>query len=314
MKTIIVGAGLNAHLYGPQHFLSSWGNFMSRFNMVSLADNIPASFAMENNIRHISNHSHDEKRASQIEDSILKEIKDVIEHDKLSKKSEKDLSWILKNHSVTDFICLNFNPPFDLKWSELEMVENDNNDKLHDREFRNNCNYYVLRNRPDGVENIRFWFPHGVSKCIDTIVFGAHRYCNQTAVIPELFEKVKIEERKEGKGNGDEGLFIEKRLKKPHSWLEPFLYNELYFLGCSLSHAEWDLWSALAFRRRNFAKKENSKFEQAIYHMRYQSEKNASYPYFIQPLFDPTIGYEDQWKMLKCRFEKEIKKQGKNEK
>jgi hypothetical protein len=42
MKTIVVGAGLNAHLYGPDHFLSSWGNFMNRFNMVPSGDNIPA--------------------------------------------------------------------------------------------------------------------------------------------------------------------------------------------------------------------------------------------------------------------------------
>ncbi len=75
MKTIVAGAGLNAHLYGPDHFLSSWGNFMRRSNMVSLVDNIPASFAMENNIRYLSNHSNNQNKASQIEDSILKEIK-----------------------------------------------------------------------------------------------------------------------------------------------------------------------------------------------------------------------------------------------
>ena len=307
MKTIVVGAGLNAHLYGPDHFLSSWGNFMRRFNMVSLADNTPASFAMETNIRYISNHSNNKNKASQIEDSILKEIKDVIEHDERSKESEKNVNWILQNHSVTDIICLNFNPPFHLKWSELEMVENDSNEKLHHREFRNNCNYYVLRNRPDGVGNIRFWFPHGASKCMDTIVFGAHRYCSQTSVIPALFEKVKIEERKESKEKKDESLLIKKRLSKPHSWLEPFLYNELYFLGCSLSHSEWDLWSAIAFRRRNFAKKENSKFEQAIYHMRSKSDKSASYPHFIQPLYSPTLSYDEQWKMLEEDFSKKNK-------
>ena len=48
MKIITVGAGHNAHLYGPEDFLSSWENFMNRFNMVSLVGNVPVSYAMEN--------------------------------------------------------------------------------------------------------------------------------------------------------------------------------------------------------------------------------------------------------------------------
>ncbi len=118
MKTIVVGAGLNAYLYGPDHFLSSWGNFMRRFNMVSLADNIPASFAMENNIRYLSNHSIQKKNACQIENLILKEIKNskfeqAIYH--MRYKSDKSVSY-------PDFIQPLFDTTmgYDDQWKMLE--------------------------------------------------------------------------------------------------------------------------------------------------------------------------------------------------
>lgn len=68
--------------------------------------------------------------------------------------------------------------------------------------------------------------------------------------------------------------------------------------------SEWDLWSALAFRRRNFAKLENRKYEHPIFHMRSGNQNDTSYPQFIQPLYDPSMSFDAQWKKLKEDFSK----------
>ena len=90
------------------------------------------------------------------------------------------------------------------------------------------------------------------------------------------------------------------------SWLIPFFYNDVYVLGSSLSMSEWDIWSALTLRNRNFAKKENRKYEHPIFHMRSGTQNDTSYPHFIQPLYDPSMSYDDQWKKLEQDFRKEI--------
>ncbi len=208
--------------------------------------------------------------------------------------------WILTNKTVTDIICLNFNPPFNLKWSDFIHFKRPKEVLNNNREFRNNCEYYQLKNK--FACTIRFWFPHGVSKSIESMVLGTHRYCIQTSVIAHLFSHLKQREVGLMKRNESAPSLKSKILNDPFSWIEPFIVNELYFLGCSLSNAEWDLWSALAFRRRNFAKLENRKYENPIFHMRSGCNQGSSYPQFIQPLYDPTLSYHEQWKKLKADF------------
>jgi hypothetical protein len=300
-KTIVVGAGLNAHIYGAHSYLSSWNNFLEHFYLMSMNRDIPGSLSMEEKIRDISNFSEEARQAHEWEGKILKEMKSEMSQ-KTDAICDDSFEWILTDKTITDIICLNFNPPFNLKWSDLKHSKRPKEVVNNNREFRNNCEFYHLKNKLNCT--IRFWFPHGVSKSIDSMVLGTHRYCAQTSVIADLFSQIKQREVGLMKKNESAMSLKSKILRDPFSWLEPFIVNELYFLGCSLSHAEWDLWSALALRRRNFAKLENRKYENPIFHMRHGCKQASSYPQFIQPLYDPSMSYSEQWEKLKEGFSK----------
>ena len=305
-KTLVVGAGLNARIYGNQCYLSSWGNFLEHFYLKTMSKNVPSSLAIEEKIRDLTLFSSEEHQALKWEKMILNEMKKEMSQNTKS-ICEDTFDWILKNPKISDIICLNFNPPFDLKWSDFHLLDKQKAVVKNKRAFRNNCEYYKLNEKFKC--NIRFWFPHGVAKSTATMVFGSHRYCGQTSVISRLFSHLKKRETEIIDGDNKKISLQSKILEHPFSWLDSFIFNELYFLGCSLSHAEWDLWSALAFRRRNFAKKENRKHEQPIFHMRSGNQHDTSYPRFIQPLYDPSMSYDDQWKKLEQDFRKEINTQ-----
>ena len=260
---------------------------------------------MEETIRSISLGNLKSKKASHIERNILRNIAENIKN--ASQHQRKyDFDWILSNDSITDVICLNFNLPFG-----LDDLVRGNEIKVKDQriEFLNNCQFWKLKD--ESKSKIRFWFPHGNVSNPEQMVFGAYRYKSQTSYLSELFTSLKKEERNILSSTKKTQLKQEFLLKKlsnsdGFSWLAPFFYNELYFLGTSISADEWAMWSALTLRLRNFAKMENRKYEQPIFHMRSGNQNDTSYPQFIQPLYDPSMSYDDQWKKLEQDFRKEI--------
>jgi hypothetical protein len=307
-KTLIIGSGINNLIFPSNHFLCSWDNFTRHFFNAKSNPYAPATLLMEDCIRKVAIGTAKSKKATVIEDVILRNIASAIKNENLS-KDKSEFKWILENKSITDIICLNFNFPFGI--DEFEIVNNVDV-KLNQIETLNNCQYWRIKG--DKNCKIRFWFPHGNILCPDRMVFGTFRYKSQTSYLGELFVKLKTSETnyfsdkdfKEKKINQKHLLDYQSK-QKGFSWLSPFFYNELYFLGTSISPDEWAIWSAITLRFRNFSKKENRKYENSIYHMRSGKDAEKGYPHFIQPLYSPTLSYDEQWKMLEEDFSKKNK-------
>ncbi len=304
-KTLILGAGINNLVFPEGHFLCSWESFTKYFFNTVSPKNIPSTILMEETIRNISLGAVKSKKASRIEQDILFNIAENVKNSS-QHQGKKNFDWILSNESITDIISLNFNLPFGIdnfvRGNEIEV-------KDQRIEFLNNCQFWKLKD--ESKSKIRFWFPHGNVSNPEQMVFGAHRYKSQTSYLSELFTSLKNEERNilsSAKKTQLKQEFLLKKLsnRDGFSWLAPFFYNELYFLGTSISADEWAMWSALTLRLRNFAKLENRKYEHPIFHMRSGTQNDTSYPHFIQPLYDPSMSYDDQWKKLEQDFRKEI--------
>lgn len=311
-KTIILGSGVNNLLFQAEHFFCTWNNFTKHFFNAVSHDHSPATLLMEACIRQNELGIKHSKSANDIELLILQNIANEIENES-HVQCKQSFDWIFENKSVTDIICLNFNFPFGLEKEDFRPEK----DFISSKKSRENFNNYQCWTAAKARNHeIRFWFPHGSILYPKFIVFGAFRYMKQTEYIKNLFEKLKKRERNIITEIAKDTIEYNERVnsnfnstEEEMSWLIPFFYNEVYVLGSSLSMNEWDIWSALTLRIRNFAKLENRKYEHPIFHMRRGTQNDTSYPTFIQPLYDPSMSYDDQWKKLEQDFRKEINTQ-----
>jgi hypothetical protein len=305
-KTLIIGSGINNLMYPTNHFLCSWPNFTRHFFHSVSGDNSPATLLMEGCIRQNAIGNRNSRDAAEMEKIILENIALQIKSSEVCLEPN-ELDWILNFQGITDIICLNFNLPFGLTKDDLTTGNKSLNPK-RERETYNNFQFWTSKKANN--HKIRFWFPHGNILNPHFMVFGAFRYMKQNAYINHLFRNLKKRERlifknsiqKSESDLASNGM-LENRLHETDiSWLNPFFFNELYFLGTSISTDEWDLWSALTLRIRNFNKSENRKYEHPIFHMRSGGLKDTSYPQFIQPLYDTEMSFNEQWKKLKEDF------------
>lgn len=308
-KTLILGAGINNLVFPSTHFLCNWENFTKHFFNAVSNDHSPATLLMEACIRQNELGMKRSKSATDIELLILQNIANEIDNESQF-QCKHSFDWIFENKSVTDIICLNFNLPFGLKKEDFRLEK----DFISSNKSRENFNNYQCWTAAKARNHeIRFWFPHGSLLNTKFIVFGAFKYMKQTAYIKNLFEKLKKRERNIMSVLNNDSIEYNERInlnfnstEEEMSWLIPFFYNEIYVLGSSLSMNEWDIWSALTLRVRNFARIENRKYEKPIFHMRSGNQNDSNYPQFIQPLYDPSMSYDDQWKKLEADFRKEI--------
>ena len=307
MKTLILGAGINNYEFDKMHYLCSWDGFFRKFFNATSIRGTPATLIVENCIRNTELGSKIEYQASNVEknilDNIAKEIDRAIKEDRYK---VEDYEWILKNKEITDIISLNFYPPFGLTFDDLNCKLY-SKESSRSREFKNNCLYWTLKDPQKS--HIRFWFPHGCINDSENMILGAYRYMKQTAYISHLVKQLKKREREIFNNIKSEpaqkiDLLTPSKSETIYSWLIPFYYNELFFLGTSISTDEWAIWSAITLRIRNFTKKKNQKYELPIYQMQYGNDLNEIYTPFIKPLFHQTITYDNQWDMLKKEFEK----------
>lgn len=111
---------------------------------------------------------------------------------------------------------------------------------------------------PQGLPPTRFWHPHGDRKAPRSTVFGLWGYRKRLEALEEARRLIKEEERR-----GPDGMaaFRKKVETSPENWYEVLLFRPLLFVGTSLDAAEWDLWSALVSRWRNFGKSKNRKHQ-----------------------------------------------------
>ena len=88
------------------------------------------------------------------------------------------------------------------------------------------------------------------------------------------------------------------------NWYDLLTTRPIIICGASLSHAEWDIWTALVNRSRNYAR--YPKHEQPIYIMTnepglYEKRSKDSVNYFI-PLTSKKESFTAQWNKLEKLF------------
>lgn len=232
--------------------------------------------------------NQNEKNASKIEKALLLKIADEIKAEQSKIFSQSSIKYpleIFNNKYISDVISLNFDlvPEILLNNGKCPTVKD-----LSSIKSGNKKNLPSTRHRH--IKGITFWHPHGDVGKYDSMILSVRKYCNHIGEIEQL--------RKRSKQNPKSENYQE-------SWYDKLVNNPVLVLGASISESEWDLWSAITNRQRNFAKDKNCGYCNPMFKMRKEEEetKNSLDSYFYS-LFDESMDFKDQWKELCNLFSK----------
>lgn len=136
---------------------------------------------------------------------------------------------------------------------------------------------------------IRFWHPHGSISKASGMILSASSYSSHIANIQRLRRYSKNTKIK----------------TKQSTWYDQLTHQPVLILGASISHSEWDIWSAITYRERNFIKIENKIARKPIFQMKsIEDSCHEAQPskQWFEPLFDEQHSFENQWLMLTKLF------------
>ena len=205
-------------------------------------------------------------------------------------------SFIFNPNYVSDVISLNFDCVaeklckilFKAKLIKSGYVKID--DKSGDRSLIHQTTKYRILRFPEG-KTITFWYPHGSLLNSTSIILGARKYGQHINCIERLRKHSKAEVRQNQKND---------------TWYDKLTHNPLLILGASISGNEWDIWSAIVNRERNFFKMKNKIYRTPIFQMRSEvckSEYNdITNLKWFEPLFDENLSFKNQWNKLETLF------------
>lgn len=288
---IIIGSGIHSQaLSNDSNPLTSWHGLLKSIDPInSYIENYILDF--ENLIRRRTSRQK-VKSASEIEKDLLNEVAGMLQ--KLSIKAvEYDYpTGIFNPKYVSDVISLNFDTiperllsgksnlkPQYYKWTTKEKLS---------AEERNTLLYHE-------AGGIRFWHPHGSVEKPSSIQLGLRKYGLHVQVVEKLRKHYKSKSR-DGKNE---------HITNPN-WYDLLTTRPIIICGASLSHAEWDIWTALVNRSRNYAR--YPKHQQPIYIMTdnpglYEARNPDNVNYFI-PLTSKEESFSGQWRKLEELFSK----------
>lgn len=286
---IILGSGIHKHVFrnnsNVNNCLSSWCCLLKEIEpKLVLSNNYLLDF--ERIILDNTN-PQDEKAAFKIEKEILKKVVTKINNYQNEVLKNDNLNYpinIFNSDYISDVISLNFDliPELLLKNNRKTKVQN-----LHEH---NNKKSIVHSTRHRVINGINFWHPHGDIDKYDSLILGTRKYGLHINKIEKLRERSKQQ-------------------KKPDnyqkSWYDVLTHNPVIILGADISDMEWDIWSAIVNRERNFGKKENKeKHKFPVFQMRTISSENKSKSneIWFKPLFDENLLFEEQWNRLDKLF------------
>lgn len=225
----------------------------------------------------------DEKHASKIEQNLLAKISNQIKCEQQNVCSTKMQNYpleIFNSRYISDVISLNFDLVPEI------MLNEGKSPKVKYLYSKSEKRKKLSSTRHRIINGINFWHPHGDVGNADTLILSVRKYCNNIIEIEKL--------RKRFKQN-------EKTVDYIESWFDKLVLNPIIVVGASLSETEWDLWSALINRERNFAKGKNIQFKNLMFQMRSKEVGNTVNSFF-HPLFPTEIPFAEQWKMLRKIF------------
>jgi len=229
------------------------------------------------------------KYASQIEKDVLKDVAEKILSVKIDRTKQFYPLEIFNSNYVSDVISLNFDTVPERLLSvnsklKCHYAPFSSKEKLKEDE-RNALLYHQ-------VEGIKFWHPHGTVEKPSSILLGMRRYGQRIKMVERL--------RKQYKRKSKDGLLD----MEGSNWYDLLTTRPIIICGASLSNAEWDIWTALVNRSRNYAR--YPKREQPIYIMTdnpglYEKRSKDSVNYFI-PLTSKKESFAAQWNKLEKLF------------
>jgi hypothetical protein len=291
---ILLGSGFHKQAYrnnsNINNCLSSWCCLLKEIEPnLDLSNNFLLDFE-----RIILNNTNqqDEKAAFKIENEILKEVVTIINNYQNETIKNGNVIYplsILNSEYVSDVISLNFDliPELLLKNNRKTKVQN-----LHEHKNKKSI---IHSTRYRVINGINFWHPHGDIDKYDSLILGTRKYGLHINKIEELRERSKQKKKPEN---------------YQKSWYDVLTHNPVIILGADISDMEWDIWSAIVNRERNFGKKENSKKHKfPIFQMITLSSENKtkakSNEIWFNPLFDENLSFEEQWNKLEKLFNNE---------
>lgn len=233
--------------------------------------------------------------AQKQENLFLKDISNKIKAAEqliLNSKIENYPAFIFNPNYVSDVISLNFDTVaeklcrtlFKAKLKSRGYIIID--ESLGVNAMIHQTTRYRILKFPNG-KTIRFWYPHGSVVKPTKIILGARKYGQHLSCLERLRKHSK--KRTNKNPNKD-------------TWYDKLTHNPVLILGASISSNEWDLWSAIVNRERNFFKQKNIQYRNPIFQMRYHKSKvqpcGTTNQHWFNPLFDDSLCYEKQWNKL----------------
>jgi predicted metallopeptidase len=291
---VLLGSGFHKNDFCKKSILSDWNLLLN-----TISPNINSSGDYLLDFEKIILEQVSDSNAQTQENVLLKfigsQLKDA-QKNALENEINNYPSFIFNPNYVSDVISLNFDCVaeklclilFKAKLVKSGYVKID--EKLGDRSLIHQTTKYRTLRFPEG-RTITFWYPHGSLLNSTNMILGARKYGQHINCIESLRKHSKAEARKNQKND---------------TWYDKLTHNPLLILGSSISSNEWDIWSAIVNRERNFFKMENNKYRNPIFQMRSQNFKcdckDISNQKWFEPLFDETLSYKDQWDKLKTLF------------
>lgn len=291
--TVILGSGYHKEALGDYSILSNWKALLSKLsNSNNFSKNLTLEF--EKKIR--TRTSQNKKAASLIEKKELDHIASHIIYEQnwiLSQEDRFVYPNVFNPKYVSDVISVNFDYIAEektKKWLNYNKNITWQNQSSFSEKKTNSIYRYTsyrgVKNK-DG-EEIRFWYPHGSVHGRNkdkNIVLGTYRYSNLVSYLFRIRRHYKD---------------LERQKIKDLTWYSQFIENPVIFLGASVSEAEWALWTAMVYKKRNYSKSSNSRFEYKSFQMM-DIKENYSNDFWNEPLFY-NIDFKSQWEKLEELF------------
>jgi hypothetical protein len=287
---LILGSGFHTQAFNSEtNVLSDWSKLLlSVCPHAELTENYILDFETIVRIK-TRNQCTRVKYATQIERDLLKDVAEKILSVKIDRTKQFYPLDIFNSNYVSDVISLNFDTVPERLLSgnsklKCHYAPFTSKEKLKEDE-RNALLYHQ-------VEGIKFWHPHGTVEKPSSILLGMRRYGQRIKMVERLRKNYKSKSK-------DGSLEIE-----GSNWYDLLTTRPIIICGASLSNAEWDIWTALVNRSRNYAR--YPKREQPIYIMTdepglYEKRTKDSVNYFI-PLTSKKESFTTQWNKLEKLF------------
>lgn len=297
--TIVLGSGFHSQGIGNGSILSNWGNLLSKVtHNNSLSGKYTLDF--EQIIVNITRNQNvsDEKQAHIIEKNELINIANFLKEEQewvLKQRDSFNYPDIFNPKYVSDVISLNFDHIAEelcnFKYGNGEKVKFLNESSFKDKYSEKSKSTIYQRTSHRKITDkqgneIRFWYPHGTILKPDSITLGINRYAKLVSDTMRIRDHYKKNEKE---NSSKEVIDL--------TWYSQILKNPVLILGASFSEAEWGFWSAIVFKKRNYAKSSSSFYENDIYKMVDNKTEDKNLGYWYHPLFE-SIDFNEQWKLI----------------